>query len=314
MINADKPHLWKKDIVKSVDLFNNWFMKFAPKTYRDTRKQTTEQVINAIVLTNNLTNITINSLIEHPEVLPILRMSTSPPLARDRLIGLAHANKNLVMKMEEGKLALQMYENELNKNLNKICKVIHELLDTDIFTWVPIKKRPTKREKERASTIVADRLCGAVANPIIRNAQEQRQLALIKQYLEKNIDEVNINLRKIINNNRLEPEEKLKEAFENHLALLIKYSDNVTIYLNELGNLSKKNQLIYLNKRKKYGEEFQKIVVELKKKGYFEGLNEKIIVLGLLGMLNLVVKWYKKDGPLTINEISNIFYRTIIER
>ena len=143
----------------------------------------------------------------------------------------------------------------------------------------------------------------------VKNKEE-----LLLRILEKNIDEVNINLRKIINNNRLEPEEKLKEAFENHLALLIKYSDNVTIYLNELGNLSKKNQLIYLNKRKKYGEEFQKIVVELKKKGYFEGLNEKIIVLGLLGMLNLVVKWYKKDGPLTINEISNIFYRTIIEK
>lgn len=36
----------------------------------------------------------------------------------------------------------------------------------------------------RAATIVADRLCGAVANPIIRNAQEKRQLASIKSWLE----------------------------------------------------------------------------------------------------------------------------------
>ncbi|NUN70619.1 MAG: low-specificity L-threonine aldolase [Bacteroidetes bacterium] len=36
----------------------------------------------------------------------------------------------------------------------------------------------------RAATIVADRLCGAVANPIIRNAQEKRQLAEIKSWLE----------------------------------------------------------------------------------------------------------------------------------
>jgi len=185
MINADKPSLWKQDIFASVDMFNDWFIKFAPKTYRDTRKQTTEQVINAIKLTENLTNITIDSLNDHPEVLPILRMSTSPPLARDRLIGLAHVNKNLVMRMEEGKLAVRMDEEELNKNLRNICKVIHELIDSDIFTWLLIKKKPTKREKERASTIVADRLCGAVANPIIRNAQEQRQLALIGEYLEK---------------------------------------------------------------------------------------------------------------------------------
>jgi hypothetical protein len=32
---------------------------------------------------------------------------------------------------------------------------------------------------------VADRLCGAVAEPIVRNAQEKRQLALIEKYLVK---------------------------------------------------------------------------------------------------------------------------------
>ena len=35
------------------------------------------------------------------------------------------------------------------------------------------------------STIVADRLCGSVANPIIRNAQEKRQLASIQEWLER---------------------------------------------------------------------------------------------------------------------------------
>jgi XamI restriction endonuclease len=30
---------------------------------------------------------------------------------------------------------------------------------------------------------VADRLCGAIAEPIVRNAQEKRQLALIEKYL-----------------------------------------------------------------------------------------------------------------------------------
>jgi len=34
-----------------------------------------------------------------------------------------------------------------------------------------------------AATIVADRLCGSVANPIIRNAQEKRQLTAIAAWL-----------------------------------------------------------------------------------------------------------------------------------
>jgi len=37
----------------------------------------------------------------------------------------------------------------------------------------------------RAATIVADRLCGTVSDPIIRNAQERRQLAAIKRWLDK---------------------------------------------------------------------------------------------------------------------------------
>ena len=58
------------------------------------------------------------------------------------------------------------------------------MADPDIFIWLNRKEPPTETETHRAATIVADRLCGAVANPIIRNAQEKRQLATIKTWLE----------------------------------------------------------------------------------------------------------------------------------
>ena len=91
-INADKPHLWKADIAASVDLFNTWFLEFAPRAYRETRLQTTKQVEELLLLTHDLTAITPEVLKEHPGILPMLRMATCPPLARDRLIGLANAN------------------------------------------------------------------------------------------------------------------------------------------------------------------------------------------------------------------------------
>jgi hypothetical protein len=58
------------------------------------------------------------------------------------------------------------------------------MLDQDIFPWIASGTTPTEVERHRASTIVADRLCGAVSDPIIRNAQEKRQLALIAEYLQ----------------------------------------------------------------------------------------------------------------------------------
>jgi hypothetical protein len=112
-------------------------------------------------------------------------MCTAPPLAVDRLIGLSEASKYLVSRMEKGKLPTKIRDDDLEAQLTKLCRIISRLLDRDIFPWLDGPQPPSDHERDRASTIVADRLCSAVANPIVRNAQEQRQLALIGDFLDK---------------------------------------------------------------------------------------------------------------------------------
>jgi type II restriction enzyme len=69
--------------------------------------------------------------------------------------------------------------------LGKIADIIVKMADPDIFVWLSREEKLVSDfETHRAATIIADRLCGAVANPIIRNAQEKRQLASIKTWLE----------------------------------------------------------------------------------------------------------------------------------
>lgn len=182
-INANKPDLWKADTRASVDQFNQWFMKFAPQAYRETRKKTIENVEQGLTLTKDLTTITPDVIKVNPGILPALRMSTCPPLARDRLIGLADSTKNFVGSLEEGKLPRLLSPELLEEHLGKITRILSRMLDVDIFPWLEEKRKPTKEERYRSSTIVADRLCGAVAEPIVRNAQEKRQLALIEKYL-----------------------------------------------------------------------------------------------------------------------------------
>jgi hypothetical protein len=184
-INADKPHLWKADIAASVDRFNEWFIDFAPDAFRSTRVQTTEHVKAALVATNDLRTLNPATLKANPAALPTLRMCTAPPLAVDRLVGLADTKKTLIARMEKGKLPTKMPRAELDAELIKVCRILSRLLDRDIFPWLNNSKGPTDHERDRASTIVADRLCSAVANPIVRNAQEQRQLALIGDYLDR---------------------------------------------------------------------------------------------------------------------------------
>lgn len=185
-INLDKPHLWKQDIIQSVDLYNTWFMDFAPKAFRETRVSTAKSVEEALKETNFLNNVSPEILQTHPEVLPILRMSTCPPIARDRLVGLAGVSKGLVQNMENAEnphVSSRMQKVKLNMELQKISDTIIKMADPDLFPWLLEKRDPDEAEIVRASTIVADRLCGAVADPIIRNAQETRQLAEITALL-----------------------------------------------------------------------------------------------------------------------------------
>ncbi|MBL7644999.1 MAG: XamI family restriction endonuclease [Candidatus Hydrogenedentes bacterium] len=185
-VNMDKPHRWKDDVARSVDQYNEWFMRFAPGAYRETRFEATKQVETALALTNNLTDISSKTLAKHPEILPILRMSTAPPIARDRLIGLASVSPSLVNNMEKKqRVSPKLIATGAAAELEKIGTLIHKLADVDLFPWLENRVPPSDTEIHRAATVVADRLCGALADPIVRNAQEKRQLAMIRQWLEQ---------------------------------------------------------------------------------------------------------------------------------
>lgn len=185
-VNSDKILEWKTDIAQSVDMYNDWFMQFAPQAFRTTRLKTTKDVEAALAATGNPLSIQPAVIRQYPAILPTLRMSTCPPIAVDRLIGLSRVSPNLVKCMElEGKLPLRMRVSDADEQLGKISAIIQKMADPDIFVWLKRETPATETEIHRAATIVADRLCGAVANPIIRNAQERRQLATIKVWLEQ---------------------------------------------------------------------------------------------------------------------------------
>ncbi len=184
-VNKDKAGKWKADTASSVDLYNDWFMKFAPKVFRDTSIKTTKQVELAMQWTNNLTNIRPEALQNHPSVLAILRMSTCPPIARERLAGLAGVSPYLIKSMEKDqRVPPRLERRELARQLRMIGAVIKKMADPDIFVWKTRRDSGTQEEVRRASSIIADRLCGVTADPVIRNAQEQRQLATIRAWLE----------------------------------------------------------------------------------------------------------------------------------
>ncbi|MBL8632090.1 MAG: XamI family restriction endonuclease [Myxococcales bacterium] len=159
-------------------------MKFAPVAFRETRIKVTKDVEKTLKITNNLNDISVMVLKNHPKILPTLRMSTCPPIAVDRLIGLSNVQKSLVLCLEEGRLPKRMSDTQLDTELSMVAAIIRRMVDPDIFAWLVGGRIPQSDEVHRAATIVADRLSNADANPIIRNAQETRQLTAIATWLE----------------------------------------------------------------------------------------------------------------------------------
>ena len=135
-INKNNTGQWKKDVQKSVIFYNEWFLNFAPSTYVNARQDAINKVENAFQKTECFNKLTIDILRTAPETITILRMATTPPLARDRLMGLADVPRAFVKGMEEGKLPQRMPADILEDNLNRIIAVISKLFDVDIMPWL----------------------------------------------------------------------------------------------------------------------------------------------------------------------------------
>lgn len=184
-INKKNVDQWKTDVQKSVLYYNEWFLKYAPSTYIKSRQEAIAKVETIFQKTDCLNTLSVNMLKEVPDAITILRMATTPPLARDRLVGLADIPRDFIKKLEEGTLPSNLSESQANLILGKIIAIVNKILDKDIMPWLEKKATPDEIDRLLAKQIIGDRVCGSLADPLIRNEQERRQLSGIKKFLIK---------------------------------------------------------------------------------------------------------------------------------
>jgi len=137
---------------------------------------------------------------------------------------------------------------------------------------------------------------------------------LLQTVLEKPVEEILERMNKIINDSNLSAREKLRLAIFNHLHLLEKYTHNLNIYNRELMHLPPGVKKRYFAGRKKYRLCLEQIINEMKNVTEdFKGLDSKIVTFGVLGMCNWAATWYKHNMPLKSKDISEIFYRILVQ-
>ncbi|WP_257202567.1 XamI family restriction endonuclease [Corynebacterium cystitidis] len=183
-INRSNPDAWKEDTARSVAQYNEWFFNAAPDAYRNARAVVQAQVLDLMEKTDHLRNITPSVILSDPSLMETLRQTTAPPIARDRLTGLAQVKRSLLKSLEAGKVPVRTSKVGLNVQVGNMLQVIERLMDRDLIDWLDSPKDPTEKQKVLASVVIGDRKTGAIADPVIRNAQERRQLKAISDWLD----------------------------------------------------------------------------------------------------------------------------------
>ena len=258
-INNKKIGRWKEDVQKSVLFYNDWFLKFAPSTYIQARQEAVRKVENAFQQTNCFNLLSLKMLKSLPETITILRMSTTPPLARDRLIGLADVPKALVKTLEEGKLPTKMTEDLLDELLSRIICVVDKLCDKDIMPWLATKTCPQEMDRLLAEYVIADRVCGSMADPIIRNEQERRQLSSINKYL------TNCGYRFVDSKSIVDFKSMTPGTFSYHL--------NVPVRMSRTQNVNMPIDVVIMRKDAENGD--LPVLIECKSAGDFTNTNKR---------------------------------------
>lgn len=258
-INKRNIERWKTDVLESVAFYNNWFLDFAPSTYINARKTSIDKVENTFQNTECLNFLSTELLKARPETISILRMATTPPLARDRLIGLADIPKSLIILMEENKLPQRMPEKDLEDALTRIIDIVNRLFDVDMMPWLIAKSFPNERDRLLATHVIGDRLCGSLADPIIRNEQERRQLNSIYQYLT-NLDYRFIESKSIQDFKEMQP-----GTFSFHL--------NVPVKIKQSRHVNMPIDVVIMRKTAATGD--MPILIECKSAGDFTNTNKR---------------------------------------
>jgi len=188
--NTENPSTWPADIAQSVAAYNAWYEDFAPSAFRRTRESVTPEVADALERTANLTDVTAGLLRRHPSVTPILRMATAPPIARDRLAGLAGVPPGYVGTLEgdrtngiPGRIPRKPTGAVADQYLERIGAVIERLADKDLCPWLKTQTTPSDADVMGVAGIIADRYTASIADPLIRNEQERRQFRAVRAML-----------------------------------------------------------------------------------------------------------------------------------
>jgi AcrR family transcriptional regulator len=134
------------------------------------------------------------------------------------------------------------------------------------------------------------------------HAKEEMLAVISRRTIETFTRELALVLR-----SNLTPEEKLRRVVRDHVRFVIANRSFLTVFFSEEANLPARLARALAQQKDRYDKGIESLVVDGVKQGVFRDVPARLVVFGLLGMLNWVYKWYNPRGRWGAEEISSAF-------
>jgi len=137
-------------------------------------------------------------------------------------------------------------------------------------------------------------------------AKEEMLAAISRRTIETFTRELSLVLR-----SDLPPEDKLRRVVRDHVRFVIGNRSFLTVFFSEETNLPPRLARALAIQKDRYDKGIESLVVEGAGRGVFRDIPPRLVVFGLLGMLNWLYKWYNPRGRWGAEEISTAFLSLI---
>ena len=110
-----------------------------------------------------------------------------------------------------------------------------------------------------------------------------------------------------ISSTDLLPEDRLNRVLGFYTQYYAGDQDRLILLINEMNSLNEEYRSILVGKQRQYVQLIKSILEELAAQGKIKQIDPVIAAFAFFGMVHYTIKWYHKDGPVSLDQLANAF-------
>lgn len=110
-----------------------------------------------------------------------------------------------------------------------------------------------------------------------------------------------------ISSTDLLPEDRLNRVLSFYTQYYAGDQERLILLINEMNSLNEEYRSILVGKQRRYVQLIKSILEELAAQGKIKQIDPAIATFAFFGMVHYTIKWYHKDGPVSLEQLANSF-------